>query len=473
MLNKLRNFSTSKLAMVFVFIIAIPFVFWGMGGVFSSGNTNSIAKINNSNISTTDFMEYINNRRLNPKFIEENINNNILEELLSELVSKRLIELELKDFQISLSEKTLAEKIKNNEIFMNNKKEFSRIKYEKFLLENNLSAPIFETRLKQQELKKNLFNYISGGVQSPYFLKNKHFINEQKKVELEYIDLDLIYSKDATKSEVNEFIKENEELLKEDYIDFSYAKITPKDLVEIDKFNDEFFKKIDEIENGILNGFNINQIKNNYNFKINSYKKYNNEKKSDDILNFIYSKRNGDKIQLIDRNEYFLLIEITKIEKILPNISNEKFLNMVKNNLLLEKKFNFNKEIYEKIENKKFNNEEFANIAKNKKNIQNIIIENINDEKIFDNDSRKLIYSLPKSSFTLITGNKSKIFLAKIKNIYFKNLDKNDPKIQEYLTKSNNEIISNIYSSYDFSLNSKYKVRFFKETMDRVKNYFR
>ena len=84
-----------------------------------------------------------------------------------------------------------------------------------------------------------------------------------------------------------------------------------------------------------------------------------------------------------------------------------------------------------------------------------------------------MIYSLPKSSFTLITGNKSKIFLAKIKNIYFKNLDKNDPKIQEYLTKSNNEIISNIYSSYDFSLNSKYKARFFKETMDRVKNYFR
>ena len=49
MLNKLRNFSKGKLAGVLVGIIIIPFVFWGMGSVFSGGNTNSIAKINNYN----------------------------------------------------------------------------------------------------------------------------------------------------------------------------------------------------------------------------------------------------------------------------------------------------------------------------------------------------------------------------------------------------------------------------------------
>ena len=38
-------------------IIIIPFIFWGMGGVFNSGNSNNIAKINNYSISTQDFME--------------------------------------------------------------------------------------------------------------------------------------------------------------------------------------------------------------------------------------------------------------------------------------------------------------------------------------------------------------------------------------------------------------------------------
>ena len=38
----------------------IPFVFWGMGGMFSSGNTNNVAKINDKNISTQDFINHIN-----------------------------------------------------------------------------------------------------------------------------------------------------------------------------------------------------------------------------------------------------------------------------------------------------------------------------------------------------------------------------------------------------------------------------
>ena len=47
MISKLRGFSNSKLAGVLVGIIIIPFVFWGMGGMFSSGNTNNVAKVNN------------------------------------------------------------------------------------------------------------------------------------------------------------------------------------------------------------------------------------------------------------------------------------------------------------------------------------------------------------------------------------------------------------------------------------------
>ena len=60
MLNKLRGFSNTKLAGVLITIIIIPFVFWGMGSVFSGGNSNNVAKINNETISTQDFINYIN-----------------------------------------------------------------------------------------------------------------------------------------------------------------------------------------------------------------------------------------------------------------------------------------------------------------------------------------------------------------------------------------------------------------------------
>ena len=45
MLNSIRNFSKTIFAKILLVIVVIPFVFWGMGGVFSSGNTNSLAKI--------------------------------------------------------------------------------------------------------------------------------------------------------------------------------------------------------------------------------------------------------------------------------------------------------------------------------------------------------------------------------------------------------------------------------------------
>ena len=44
MIANLRKFSKTIAAKVLMVIIVIPFVFWGMGGVFSSGNTNSLAK---------------------------------------------------------------------------------------------------------------------------------------------------------------------------------------------------------------------------------------------------------------------------------------------------------------------------------------------------------------------------------------------------------------------------------------------
>jgi len=55
MISSFRNFAKTKFAGILVFIIIIPFVFWGMGGMFSSGNTNNVAEINNKKISTQEF----------------------------------------------------------------------------------------------------------------------------------------------------------------------------------------------------------------------------------------------------------------------------------------------------------------------------------------------------------------------------------------------------------------------------------
>ncbi len=470
MLNKLRGFSNTKLAGVLITIIIIPFVFWGMGSVFSGGNSNNVAKINNETISTQDFINYINESRIDNDYIKNNIENNIIERIISEMVSKKLLNMEIDDLKLTISEKTLVKIIKKNEYFLDDQNQFSRIKYEKFLLENNLNAPDFEFKLKLEELKGNLFSYISGGIKSPDFLINKVFNDQEKNVEINYFNLDLVYDKETSASEIDQFINENVENLKEEFIDVSYAKITPKNLIEIDDFNKEFFKKIDEIENSILNGNGINELKEQFNLKLNSLNNYNNDNKDNDIHNEIYSKKNGDRVQLIDKNDYYLLFEIIKINKVLPDKSDSEFIKRVKENLILKKKYEYNKNLFEKIQNKKLNDSEFLKISSGQDNIKKITIDSINNNKKFDNESTKLIYSLPINSFVLVTDAKNNIYLAKIINIYTKSLS--EDKKKEYEEKSKKRIIDEIYNSYDLSLNEKYNVKVFQKTLDRIKNNF-
>ena len=473
MLNKLRGFSNTKLAGVLIAIIIIPFVFWGMGSVFSGGNTNNIAKVNNEIISTQDFMKYVNQSMLDSDYIKKNINNNVIENIISTIVSKKLLDMEINDLNILLPDKSLAEKIKSNEVFLDDKKNFSRIKYERFLLENNLTAPDFEIRFKDEELKKKLFYYVGGGIRPPHFLNNKMYINQTKDINIDYINLDNVYNTEITQLEIDNFIKDNEENLKEEFIDISYAKITPSNLIEIDEFNDEFFKKIDEIENSILNGSSIENIKKKYNLNFKNINSYNGDQDENKILKEIYQKRNEDKIQLLDKNDYFLLFEISKIKKILPSKSNLNFINRVKDNLVLKKKYEFNKELFEKIQDKKFNNDNFFKLSNGDQNIKNITINSLIDDKVFDKESLKLIYSLPEKSFVLITNSENNIFVAKINNISSKNLLNNDEKYKEYLSQSKNKIVDEIYSSYDLALNKKYKVKIFQNTLERIKNNFK
>ena len=404
---------------------------------------------------------------------KENIENDVIEEILTGLVSNKLLEMEIESLNASLSENILANKIRSDEKFVNDKKSFSRLKYEKFLLENNLTAPIYEIKLKDQELKKNLFDYVSGGLISPYFLKNKIYINENKELEIEYFNLDQVYKINTSESEIDKFIKENEDNLKEELIDIKYTKITPKTLLDISEFNDDFFKKIDEIENSIFNDSNINEISKTYNLKIEVVSNFNNEMDSDGILQEIYLKRKEDKTQIIDKNDFYLLYEISNIKKILPDLNDLNFIEKVKNQLVMKQKIDYNKKLFKKIQDKKFSNAEFLNIAKNESNIKKLKINSSNFDETFSRESVELLYSLPKKSFVLIADKNNDVYLSKISNINTSMLNKDADKVNEYKLKSNTQVMGEIYSTYDLSLSKKYNVKLFNSTLERIKNNFR
>jgi len=182
MLNSFRNFTKSFWGKIVLAIIIIPFVFWGMGNVFRGGSQNTFAKINNYNISTKNFMEHINALNINPEIIRENIDNSIIEQLLSDLINKTTLAFQSEDLEIVLSDNILSDIIKKDEKFLDKNNQFSRIKYEKFLISNNFSAVLYEKNLKNEQTNKLLFNYVSGGTFSPSFLVKNTYDYQNKKL---------------------------------------------------------------------------------------------------------------------------------------------------------------------------------------------------------------------------------------------------------------------------------------------------
>ena len=95
---------------ILIIVIIIAFGFGGFGGGFLSNNQNNIVKINKNNITTQDFIDFINQSGVSQKAIQDNLQNDIIEELLSGLISTTLLDLEIKDFNISISENSLSKK---------------------------------------------------------------------------------------------------------------------------------------------------------------------------------------------------------------------------------------------------------------------------------------------------------------------------------------------------------------------------
>ncbi len=473
MLETLKNFGGKKIGgLILIAVIIIAFGFGGFGGGFSTNNQNNIAKINKTNVTTQDFMNYLNQSGFSQEIIRDNIDNNIIEELLSGLISTTLISLEVEDFNLSISELTILKKIKENKNFLDENNVFQRTKYEKFLLSNNMSAPMFELELKNKELQKHLFNLIGAGTITPDFLIEKKFEEENKSLDLEYFSMENSYKeKDKyTEVEIKKFIQENKDQLKSEYIDFKYVILNPKTLNETDEFNQEFFDKIDKIEDQISQGIDFDTIVTNINViitEVNEYTPTSIKKTNEDL---IYSKRSSS-IDLIENEDNFLLYTVTDKYDREPDLTDESIKNGIRELVYQKGKFDFNKNILKEIQNKKFDNNKFKQLTG--KNLKFVTLKSINDNSIFEENSLKILYSLPINSFTMIKDYQDKIYLVKLVASKKNTFNKKDENFIEFTKNQNTNTRKSILQSYDQLLNNKYKVQLNQKTIERVKEYFK
>jgi peptidyl-prolyl cis-trans isomerase D len=457
--------------LILIIVIIIAFGFGGFGGGFLSNNQNNVAKINKTNVTTQDLINYINQSGVSQQVIQENINNNVIEELLSGLVSVTLLGLEIDDFNIKISQNSLSEKIKLNKNFYNDDGKFERLKYEKFLLENNISAPLFEKRLKDRELQKKLFDLVGAGSVSPKFLVNKLYETENTSLNIEFINLDKFYKKsnEITEEELIQFIDENDDQLKVEYIDFKYALLNPLNLIGVDEFNQDFFDKIDQVENNILNGIEFDDIISKLNLNAKKIEDYKYSETSDEILKKIYSVR-ANNFDIFENSENYVIYKIENLEMKKPDLNDDQTKKEILELVTQKNKFDYNRSLLEKIRDKSFTEEDFINLGTNE--IQSLKLNSIKDNKKFEINSVQMLYSLPLKSITLINDENDNIYLAKINSYDNAELQISSEDYDQYSSKENTRIKNGILKTYDLFLNQKYNVDINQAAINNVKNLF-
>ena len=158
----------------------------------------------------------------------------------------------------------------------------------------------------------------------------------------------------------------------------------------------------------------------------------------------------------------------------MPEINNKKFKDKVTEILYQKNKYEFNKKLADKINENKFNHEQFKNLSiKNSIKIEKTTLNSIGDNEKFTRNSMELIYSMPQRSYLLVNDDKNNIYLLHILKIHEESLSRNSDKFENFKDQGMMEIRNQMYTTYDNFINDKYKVKINQKTLDRVKNYFK
>jgi len=482
MLTSIRKITTSFLAKVLIVIIILPFLFWGMGDVFRGGNQNILATIDSEKISAQIFAQYV--ARLNlSKEQRENLNKtDLLDKILSDYIGKKIIDLEIKDQAINLSNQSLKDIITTDKTFLEDNK-FSRTKYEKFLLESGISAPIFEKNIADQERKRQFLTFLSEGIFLSEVLIKKEFENENQIKTIQYLDLDRLYKNVQIKDdEIKKTYESNKNFFTQEFKKINYTPLLPIKLIGQNEYNETFFKKIDEIENAILDGEKMANLVKKFNLSLKTLNETNRIKKNkagkdikkiDDILfSKIFSITNLNKPELINVNNEYYLGEVISSVKVSKTLDDIEIKEAIISQLRIKHIIQSNTKIVEEMSVGQFKKKQFDKFGKdNNLEIKKITIKDINDETIFKTSIIKEIFKVLDGELQLITNSMLTknyiIFSEKTKKLPF---NKNIKNYEQYKSKAKLNLANQIYGTFDKTIDEKYNIEINQKVLSRIKN---
>ena len=485
MATSIGKLSKSFFLKLLVGIIILSFVFWGMGDLIRGGKQNVIETVDSKKISTQKFVNYINRLNLNEEQIKNLSKTDLVEQILSDYIGKKVMSLEIEKLSIVVSDNALRDIIKNDKLFFK-KNKFSRTEYEKFLIKSGITAPQFEANIVEQEKRRQFLSSLAGGIVIPEILAEKEFKKENQTKIIQYIDLDKYHSKNKpSQQSIKDLYERNKNVFAAEYKSIRYAEIKPELISGSKEYNENFFKQLDVIENNVIDGQTFEDTAKANNLKIVEFNKINAKKENeaknkienlpDNLFKKIYNINTPLLPEIINIDGKYYLAEIKNEEKKNRPMNDPEVLEALNAQLSFKEKIENNTSLAKDISLGAFDGDNYKKFAdENGLIVKDYKISSLKQNDIFSEGLIKQIFLTKDGDINLLTNNTlTKSFLISTKKTKYRELDKNSNEFEQYEAKARLNLINKLYQSYDENDNQKYKVEVNQKNVDRVKNSFK
>ncbi len=248
MLKTLRNKAQSTVIQALVVIIALVFVFWGVGSGFGN-KRNLVATVNKEEISLQDYQKAYDNTVESyrqqfggtiPEGLLEGLG--IKQQVLSQLIQASLLSQGGREMGVMVSTFATQEKIKKMEAFQQDGS-FNLERYEQILSQNRLTPTSFEGNIKSDLLTDTVVKNIKRftGVTDAEITSRLGFSSEE--IKLEYLALTGEAFKDKVEVSAEKlaaYFKEHQNTYKTDpRVKLKYLSFSSDDNLKTIQISDE------------------------------------------------------------------------------------------------------------------------------------------------------------------------------------------------------------------------------------------
>ena len=219
MLKKFRENNNSIVVKVFLWVLALSFVTWGINDYIVQGQTGNVIEVGDVEISAQEFSRDLNLRKREIESRTGQIASaellkaaGVTQQLISNLVRDSLLLSAARDLELRVSPEMLREMIRNNPAFEDQLGEFNFNRYKQLVSNMGMTTEGYEKEVADNLLQGSLEGVFSGSFEFTPILRTL-VEYERANIDISYVAVtpdDITLNNEISEERLQEYFEQNQ-----------------------------------------------------------------------------------------------------------------------------------------------------------------------------------------------------------------------------------------------------------------------